>query len=134
MDTEEEIFTRYKHQRQKELLTLIPTLTEQELIKKTKTETMIVHFYLEKFTTCKIMNKELEKIVLDFPTINFYKIDAQNCPVVCDKLGVKILPFLGFFKDGFFVDQVVGFEGCENGFKSGCVKKFVCESNLFKDI
>ncbi|EEQ82364.1 hypothetical protein NCER_100932 [Vairimorpha ceranae BRL01] len=133
---DEEIYEKYKAQRIKELLQEISEIkTEKELIEMTHNETMIVHFYEDTFETCKIMNKELNKIYKDFENIKFYKIKASICPVITSKLQIEVLPFLGFFKEGFFVDQIVGFEGMgDERFDPKKLKKKIQDSNIFKPI
>ncbi|WUR03848.1 thioredoxin [Vairimorpha necatrix] len=133
---EDEIYEKYKSQRIKELLKEIPEIvTENELIKLTQHETMIVHFYDDTFETCKIMNKELNKIYKDFENISFYKIKADICPIVTNKLEIKILPFLGFFKNGFFVDQIVGFEGMgDERFNPEKLRNKIRDSNIYKPV
>ncbi|KAF7685223.1 Phosducin-like protein 3 [Cucumispora dikerogammari] len=102
--------------RYKELKTiLLPSITEipteEIFISKSKTEKMIVHFYSSKFKLCEQMNLVLKEIVKDYKNIGFYKIDAEKCPLVCSKLRIGVLPFLGFFKGGYFVGSQIGFEG-----------------------
>ncbi|KAF9764625.1 Phosducin-like protein 3 [Nosema granulosis] len=136
IDVDDEVFLKYKQERMKELLGTIEEITvERDLIEKSQRETMIVHFYKDDFKACAIMNKELNNLFKDIENIKFYKIKAEICPIVTSKLNISVLPFLGFFKDGYFVDQVVGFEGCgDERFDREKLKKRILESNIYKPV
>lgn len=136
IEMDDEVFLKYKQERMKELLGQIEEITtERDLIEKSQSETMIVHFYKEDFKACSIMNKELNNVYKDIEHIKFYKIKADICPVVTTKLNITVLPFLGFFKEGYFVDQVVGFEGMgDERFDREKLKKRIQESNIYKPV
>lgn len=84
---------------------------EEELIRLTTHETMVVHFYDPSFERCRHMNSILLRVSPKFPQISFAAISVDNCPKMCASLKIRVLPFLGFFRDGYFVDRLVGFEG-----------------------
>lgn len=134
---EDEIFLKYKTKRMAELKQTNSTVgeldTERLLIKKTKSNRMIVHFYKPEFKRCRIMNERLNRVCKFFPDIEFYKIDPDKCPMVVEKIGVKILPFLGFFKDGYYVGHQVGFENLgDEDFEADDLVKIIKESNMFE--
>ncbi|KAF7682517.1 Phosducin-like protein 3 [Astathelohania contejeani] len=138
-DSDDEIVIKYKQKRLNELQSIagkgsVRTLyDESDLIYKTKRDTMIVHFYDDRFEKCKIMDYNLEKIANGFKDIEFIRIEAARCGLVTQRLGIRVLPFLGFFKKGFFVDSVVGFEGLgTESFESEDLKKLIKSSNLYK--
>ncbi|KAM0672312.1 thioredoxin [Ordospora colligata] len=133
---DDEVFKRYRERRMQELSAKVVTIcSEKELIEKTKTMTMIVHFQKAEFKRCAIMDKMLDEVQGSFPEISFYRVDADICPVVAKKLEIRVLPFLGFFKDGYFVDQVIGFEKLGgDAIDIECLKKRIAESNIFKPI
>ena len=107
---------------------------EDELISLTTSQTMIVHFYNPAFRACSYMNKALRLVAPKFPSIKFVLIEASKCPRMSDSLCIDILPFVGFFRDGFFVDQLVGFEKLGNRptFLVEDLEKFIRESNIFR--
>lgn len=110
------IINKYEKKRYEEIKSLfieniIEIKTEKELINKTEEEKMIVHFYNEGFKYCKEMDFALQNIIKDYSNIKFYRINAETCPLVSYKLKISVLPFLGFFSDGYFVGQLIGFEG-----------------------
>ncbi|KAK1347695.1 phosducin-like protein [Hamiltosporidium tvaerminnensis] len=116
IDSDEIEFIKYKNQRLQQLeKNRIPTLqSEQDLINLTKEETMIVHFFDPKFKRCDQMDKALNLVYLKFPCIQFYRIQASLASFVTKRLQIVALPTLAFFKDGYFVDSVVGFENVGN--------------------
>lgn len=83
---------------------------ENELIKLTTTETMIIHFCEPSYKTCKAMNTGLQKCSLKFKNIRFGYINVYNCPLMAQSLEIQTLPFVGFFKQGFLIDELTGFE------------------------
>lgn len=110
---DEKILEEYKKKRLAEL-TVSPyseIKARSTLLEKITTERCIIHFYKKEFQKCQIMNERVENVSNFFKDIRFYKVDAENFPDVCSYLHVKVLPFLGFFKDGKCVDSVIGFEG-----------------------
>ena len=112
---ENELLTQYQKKRYQELVNIMtPGITEikseEELIAKTKVEKMIVHFYKDGFKFCNEIDGGLKKISKEYGDIKFYRIRAEICPLVCEKLNIQVLPFLAFFKNGFFVGQHVGLE------------------------
>ncbi|KAM0685252.1 hypothetical protein COBT_003539 [Conglomerata obtusa] len=138
-DFEDNEFQRYKQKRLAEINKLhttpsIDTYTDETaLIKKSKSDTMIVHFYNEKFSKCKIMDANLEKVCMFFKGVEFIRIDAALCPTFAEKLQITVLPFLAFFKNGFFIDHVVGFEGFgSHSFEVNDLVAFIKKSEMFK--
>lgn len=108
---------------------------EHELMALTSHERMIVHFYSPAFKKCQLMNETLRKVAVKYPKIRFGLINVQNCPEMCASLKIKILPFLAFFRDGFFVDEVVGFEkfGNSDALKTEMLEKYISECVISKD-
>lgn len=136
ISSDEEVFIKYKTRRFDELKKGILTEfnDESELVRKSKTNTMIVHFYKPEFRRCEIMNHNLDKVSILFPGVEFYKILAEKCTVVTERLNITTLPFLAFFKNGFYVDAIVGFEGIteDDSFSSDDLAVAIRRSELFK--
>lgn len=135
--SDDDVFVKYKTQRvaemQRETGSLVEFRSEADLVRKSKTNTMIVHFYKPEFTKCEIMNRHLEEVCKSFPGIEFYKINAEKCALVTKKLNVLSLPFLAFFKNGYFVDSVVGFEGLgADWFDPKDLVSLIKSSHIFK--
>lgn len=132
-------FEEYKQKRLAELYKkanqkIVETFTDEyALIQKTKRDRMIVHFFDDSFEKCKIMDHNLLKICKVFKDIEFIRIDAKSAPTLTTKLGIKALPFVGMFRDGFFVDQIVGFEGLgHDSFEPEDLIKFIRLGEMFK--
>ncbi|EJW03615.1 hypothetical protein EDEG_02046 [Edhazardia aedis USNM 41457] len=133
-------YEKYKEKRISELKETLSNhavqeiLSENDIIEKSKKDTMIVHFYTNKFAKCRIMNDKLKKVAIFFKDISFYKIDADLCPFLVDKLRIKVLPFLGFFRGGYFLRGVEGFEGFgENDFAVVDLVKFISNHDIVKN-
>lgn len=133
---DDEAFMRYRERRLRELCGKVASIPcERELIEKTKSLKMIVHFYKAEFKRCAVMGRRLEEVRDSFPEIGFYRVDAEVCPMVARKLEIRVLPFLGFFKDGYFVDQVVGFERLgDDDVDAEALRRRILDSNIFKPI
>lgn len=137
LPSDDEVFIKYKAKRISELREessgLIELKSEEELVRKSKLDTMIVHFYKPEFRKCQIMNHNLEKVSGNFSGIEFYKIRADLCDFVAGRLYISELPFLAFFKDGYFVDWVTGFEGLgDDWFEAEDLVELIQNSNIFK--
>ncbi|KAI4290827.1 hypothetical protein PAPHI01_0101 [Pancytospora philotis] len=87
---------------------------EHELIELTQTQTMVVHFYRPSFPKCVYMNNALRLIAPKFAGIKFGCINVDAAPKMTESLEISVLPFLAFFRGGYFVDQHVGFEQLGN--------------------
>jgi thioredoxin-like negative regulator of GroEL len=115
--SEEREYIKYKEKRMKEIkenddACSIKTFTNEfEVIEKTKRDTMIVHFYDDDYETCRIMDRNLKYAKSFFKDIEFIRINANVCPIITKKLGIHVLPQLGFFSSGFLIDRIIGFEG-----------------------
>lgn len=114
IDLDAEAFAEYTRRRMQELVKSTASVKtverESALVEKTKRDTMVVHFGSPSFARCKEMNRALDAICSKFPSIEFVTVDAKKFPLMCERLGVQALPFLGFFTKGFFIGGVVGFE------------------------
>lgn len=72
-------------------------------------ERSVVHFYHKNFETCKVMDMHLRRIAPKIMGIKFMTINAEKTPFFVEKLRVKTLPTVIFFKDGIAVHHMVGF-------------------------
>lgn len=58
---------------------------------------------------CKMMAPTLDKLVNEFPGVNFLSVDVDANSAIAKKYGVRSVPTLLFMKDGQEVQRVVGF-------------------------
>lgn len=110
---------------------------EQELIDLTTSQTMVIHFYKPTFAKCVHMNKALHAIAPKFPGIKFGCINVLIAPHMSESLKIKALPFLAFFKDGYFIDQHVGYEKLGNTntpFALEALERYISNSQLNSNI
>lgn len=113
---EDEVFLReYTTRMMKQRKRIVEYEDEEELIELTQYKRMIIHFYKETFQKCKIMNEALNKLATRMKDADIGYIKVENAQKMCKSLGIRTLPFVGFFKDGHFVDELVGFEKLGNG-------------------
>lgn len=99
---------------------LLESVSEDELIAMTTQKTMVIHFFKDGFQKCEIMNEALRQLAIKHPEIRFVYVRVENAPKMCASLKIVVLPFVGFFKDGYFVDELVGFEKLGNKEKISC--------------
>ncbi|OAG28834.1 hypothetical protein NEDG_00973 [Nematocida displodere] len=113
------------------LRTLREIEDETLLLKKTKTDTMIVHFYQKAFKRCKEMNKALEEIAPKFPKIDFLLADAAMFPFITEKLEITELPYLATFTKGFFIGGIIGFQDIgETAVDLALLEQYIKQSDL----
>ena len=75
---------------------------------------VVVHFYHDEFTSCKVMDKHLRAIAPRAIGARFLRLNAKKAPFFTAKLKVKVLPTLVFFRDGVATGRQTGFEGLVN--------------------
>ncbi|ORD94812.1 PHLP3 [Enterospora canceri] len=74
---------------------------------------ILVHFYSNDFSKCRELNNLLIQVAQNgkYEGIGFRKIDASKCKTLAVKLGIRRLPLVCVFKNGYFIDSFVGYEG-----------------------
>lgn len=134
-DPSDEFMKKYTEKLLKKYSNFREYSDEQELIALTAHKKMIIHFYSPTFKKCQQMNKTLQDIAPKLPEMHFGIINVKNCPEMCTSLNIKVLPFLAFFKDGFFIDHVVGFEkfGNSDTLRPELLVKFIAENEISKE-
>lgn len=76
----------------------------------TESKYAVCHFYHQDFESCKVADMHLQKLARKHLPTRFVKLDAEKSPFFIQKLQIRVLPTLVFFKDGIAVDRLVGFE------------------------
>lgn len=90
---------------------MVQQIEDGQLDEFVKTHKIVI---LDVFTTwcgpCKtqaVILKDLEKEV-DSQHVSIIKMDAEQCPVACQRFGVSAIPTLILFKEGEFIKNHVG--------------------------
>lgn len=83
---------------------------EALLLRKTKRERLVVHFYDRKFRKCAEMTRGLEELAPRFPHVQFVLAQAKDFPFITEKLEISQLPYLATFSNGYFIGGVIGFQ------------------------
>lgn len=136
--TEEEILEEFTQKRIKELQgsATLKEITEEALLcRKTKTETLIVHFYNKDFKRCKEMNRVLEEIAPKYPSIQFLCAEAEKFPFITQKLEIQELPYLATFTEGYFTGGIIGFQDIgEEKLDVKLLEGYIRQSSLLQKI
>ncbi|SCV04706.1 LAMI_0H18426g1_1 [Lachancea mirantina] len=130
LETDEEFMSNYREKRLQEISDgfksaqknvaagygTVNTITgESELMRLvTATEKIVVHFYLENFEKCTIMDKKLDEIACRNLSTRFVRINVTQCPFLVKKLDIKVLPLLIAYDRGVKKDQLIGFSKLGN--------------------
>jgi hypothetical protein len=99
----------------------VTTFAEEKQLMETvaSSRLALVHFFHPGFARCAVMDRHLEALAGPHFDTRFCRIDVQNAPFLCARLGIKVLPCLLGFVDGVVVEKVTGFEGLGEGFRTG---------------
>ncbi|KAI8333123.1 thioredoxin [Chlamydoabsidia padenii] len=77
-----------------------------ELINNNKL--VVIDFHATWCGPCKLIGPKFEKLVDEYTSFTFAKIDVDDVPDVAAEVGVRAMPTFAFYKDGQKVDEVVG--------------------------
>lgn len=127
----EDIFTRYREQRLQEIserlkeaeknVTLksygqLETIDDESRLIKLSNDTdkIVIHFQLDNFSKCQIMNDKLLEISREYLNVKFVKVNVDKCPFLVTKLNIKILPFVVGYISGIEKLRLVGFSKLGN--------------------
>jgi len=120
----EEIVSKMKEERMKEMMDLevksknkenfwpgeYREIVEEEFLPYvTKNEFSVCHFYHKDFERCKIFDKHLRIIAPNHPETAIFTLNVEKAPFFVQKLQIKVLPTICFFKNGILTGKTVGF-------------------------
>jgi hypothetical protein len=71
---------------------------------------VIVHFYHPDYSTSKVVDEHLANLAKRFPRVKCCRVSVLSCPFLVAKFKIQMLPYIAIFKNGFKVDQVIGFD------------------------
>ncbi|AMD19030.1 HBR129Wp [Eremothecium sinecaudum] len=128
LEDDTEFLTRYREERIEQLSAhikeikrntgdsdygLVNTIdNEGELIRlSTSSDRVVIHFFIGSFNRCKIMDHKLAALAKHHLRTKFLRINAECCPFLVNKIGIKVLPFTIAYVNGVEKCRIVGFEG-----------------------
>lgn len=89
---------------------MVKQISESEFDEAVKNGVSAVDFSAVWCGPCKMLGPVFEKISEKYEgKINFYKVDVDEAPNLCQKLGIMSVPAVFVFKDGNPVANSVGF-------------------------
>lgn len=68
----------------------------------------VVDFYSTTCVPCRMFARTVEDLALEFPFINFVKINISDYPSIGVKENIEAVPTILFVKDGKELDREVG--------------------------
>ena len=69
---------------------------------------VVVDFYADWCGPCKMLSPVMEAISVDYPDVNFVKINVDNDEEPAVEFGVMSIPSVFMLKDGEIVDKFLG--------------------------
>jgi thioredoxin 1 len=67
-----------------------------------------VKFFATWCGSCKVLDKTINNISPDYPSVNFINIDADEQPILCKSYKIKNIPTIIIFKDDKEIYRLVG--------------------------
>ena len=98
---------------------IINTEEYNELIKN---GTVLVDFFAEWCGPCKMLGPVLEEVSVEFPDIEFVKVNVDENMDLAESLGIMSIPTVYLFKDGNVAARMNGYRD------KGGVKAFIEDS------
>ena len=84
-------------------------INEQNFKTKIEEGVVVVDFYADWCSPCKLLGNFLEKKQVEFPSVKFFKVDTEECDRLTSIYQVRALPTIIIFKNGKEEERVVGF-------------------------
>ena len=93
---------------------------------------LVCHFYRDSTFRCKIVDKHLSILAPKHLETKFLKVNAERCRFLVQKRDVRVLPTIELFKDGKFVDRIVGFDdlGGKDDFSTEMMEWRIAQSGV----
>ncbi|WWC91538.1 uncharacterized protein L201_006484 [Kwoniella dendrophila CBS 6074] len=90
---------------------VITFIDEKQLIERmSKERYVLLHFFHNDFSRCKIMDQKLSDLAPSHPHTLFCRASVSDVPFLVTKMAVQVLPCVICFVDGRAVDRLIGFE------------------------
>ncbi|KAJ2780866.1 hypothetical protein GGI15_003397 [Coemansia interrupta] len=86
------------------------TRTEQfvEILRDSANKLIVVDFYSQTCPPCALVDRILEPLAAQYPTVGFYKVDIHRFPEVAEQCRITATPTLQFYKRGRNINEVRG--------------------------
>ncbi|MCR5217723.1 thioredoxin [Treponema sp.] len=89
---------------------MVKQISESEFDEAVKSGVSVVDFSATWCGPCQMLGPVLEKVSEKHAgSINFYKVDVDEAPNLCQKLGIMSVPAVYLFKDGVQTATNIGF-------------------------
>ncbi|WWC64416.1 uncharacterized protein I303_107026 [Kwoniella dejecticola CBS 10117] len=90
----------------------VVTFVEEKLLieRMSKERYVLLHFFHNDFSRCKIMDQKLSELAPQYPHTLFLRASVSDIPFLVSKMAVQVLPCVMCFVDGKAVDRLIGFE------------------------
>ncbi len=69
---------------------------------------VVADFYGTTCVPCKLFSRILEDLEAEIPFLNIVKLNTTENPEIAEKLGIRAVPTVHFYKDGALVASHVG--------------------------
>ncbi|CAB4254780.1 similar to Saccharomyces cerevisiae YCR083W TRX3 Mitochondrial thioredoxin [Maudiozyma barnettii] len=91
----------------------------QEQILDSKNGVKVIDFYATWCGPCKAMTPHISKMMQEYPSVDFYKVDVDQAMDVARSCDISAMPTFMLVKDGRITSKVVGANpaALENGIK-----------------
>lgn len=112
-------------------------VTQDEFLPNvTASKQVVCHFYHKDFQRCKIIDMHLQLIARSHPETKFIYINAEKAPFFVERLNIRTLPTLLFFRDGINFERVLGFDGISNkdSFQTSALARRLARSNMINPL
>lgn len=90
--------------------TVVPLTSDQDVRRaiQTSPNLVVIDFYAHWCGPCKVLAPAMGVLAARHPTVDVYKVDADQLSAIADQFTVTSLPTILLFKAGVVVARVVG--------------------------
>lgn len=78
------------------------------MLEGSNTKLAVVDFFAVWCGPCKMVAPMFEQFTVEYPDIDFYKVDVDEAEEVAATCGIQAMPTFQFFKGGMKIAEVLG--------------------------